>query len=92
MFYPGEDSTVRPNVTFVRQVGFACDGSMPSEAGYKEQISGLGVTAHIADNGDGTHLLVCQARTPFELRVDAQTPQLRRDAAIALARQVLAGS
>lgn len=92
MFAPGDDLTLRPNVTFVRQITFACNGTMPAEAGYKEQVPGLGAVVHIADLGDGVHLLVCQGQTPFELVVDAASPELRRNAAIALARQVLAGN
>jgi hypothetical protein len=65
---------------------------IPAEAGYKEQVPGLGATAHIGEMGDGLHLLVCQGQTPFDVRVNATTPQLRRDAAIALAQAVLAGS
>ena len=78
MFAPGEDLTVRPNVTFVRQVPFACNGTMPADVGYKEQVTGLGVTAYIADRGDGMNILVCQGQTPFELQVDAQPLTPRR--------------
>jgi hypothetical protein len=65
---------------------------MPAEVGYKEQVQGLGVTAHISDTSAGLELLVCQGQTPFEITVEAKTPELRRDAAIALAKQVLAGA
>jgi hypothetical protein len=92
MFAPGDDHTVRPNVAFVRQVAFACNGTMPAELGYQEQVPGLGTVAHVAEGGDGLHLLVCQGQTPFELVVDAASPERRREAAIALARQVLAGN
>jgi hypothetical protein len=92
MFYPDDDPTVSPNVTFVRQVSFACSGTMPAEVGYKEQVPGLGVAAHIADDAEGMRILVCQGQTPFEITVNAATPAVERDAAIALARQVLAGS
>jgi len=90
IFHAGEDTTVRPNVTFVRQVTFACSGTMPAEGGYQEQLQGLGVTAYIMDDAEGVHVLVCQGQTPFEMIVDADSPQVRRDAAISLARDVLA--
>ncbi len=86
------DGKLRPHVLFVRQVRFACSGTMPAENGLKEQVPGLGTTAYIADETNGTRVLVCQGTTPFEITVDAETRERQRDGAIALARQVLAGS
>ena len=91
-FYPVDDAKLLPNVTFVRQNAIACRGSLPAESGYEDQVNGLGPTAYSNESADGLWLLVCQGSTPFEVRVDAQGADLRRAAAIALARQVLAGS
>jgi hypothetical protein len=74
------DGRLRPNVLFARQFGGACTGTMPADIGSKEQVQGLGSTAYVADIAQGMRVLVCQGRTP----------QLRRDAAIALARLALA--
>jgi hypothetical protein len=89
-FQPVDDNKVRPDANFVVQVSNACGGTIPGEVGYKEQVPGLGPIAYIKDDVEGATILVCRGQSPFEVRVDAETPELRREAVIALARQVLA--
>jgi len=90
--FESADGKSRPHVLFVRQFGGMCGGSIPAEAGYKEQVPGLGLTTYIAKFPNGTRVLVCRGVTPFEITVDAASADLERRAAIALARQVLSGS
>lgn len=59
----------RPNVVFVRQVAFACDGTLPSEVGYTERLDGLGVKAYVQRDTVPTTILVCD-KLPFEISVD----------------------
>ena len=91
-FFPADENKILPHVLFVNQLNFACNGTMPAEIGFKEKVDGLGVTAYVADQADGTHLLVCRENAPFDLSVDLADDAKARAAAMTLARQVLAGS
>lgn len=88
-FSPGGDLTIQPSVLYVAQVTFACAGTNPAEAGFTERYEGLGTPAHLLARGSKTTILVCREGDPFEVVVDARDG-VARDAAIALARQVLA--
>ena len=92
-FFPSDDAF--PNVTFVRQVSFACSGTIPSEAGFNEELDGLGVKAYVqrdAEAGGTSTILVCD-EAPFEISVDIVGDAARAFAvAQDLASQVLAGS
>jgi hypothetical protein len=90
-FFPSDDAF--PNVVFVRQVRFACDGSNPSELGYSEELDGLGVKTYVRrETAVGTRILVCDD-APFEITVDiVGDTAASQEAARALASQVLEGS
>ena len=89
-FPPPAAPAARPNAAFVLQVSIACTGNVPAENGYKERLEGLGVQAYVADMADGSWVLVCRERAPFEVRVDRAGVSAAREAATTLARQVLA--
>jgi hypothetical protein len=91
-FFPVDDNKITPHVIFVMQNQMACNGTMPQEIGYKEKLEGLGHTAYIADQGDGSHVLVCRGDSPFEIGVDVGDSAKARAAATALAKKVLEGS
>lgn len=82
-FFPADKAF--PNVVFVRQVAFACNGSNPAETGYTEPLDGLGVKAFAqSGTGSGTSILVC-TKDPFEVSVDIP---LDAAGALAAARQL----
>ena len=66
-FFPA-NGDVWPSVIFVRQVAFACSGSIPSEVGYTERLDGLGVKAYVQRDA-GASILVCD-KLPFEITID----------------------
>jgi hypothetical protein len=91
-FFPADENKLLPRVLFVNQSTAACTDAMLAEMGFKEKVDGLGVVGYVADQGDGTHLLVCRQNAPFDLSVDLADNAKARAAAMTLARQVLTGS
>jgi hypothetical protein len=81
---------MQPSVLYVAQVPFACAGNNPAEAGYTERYDGLARPAHLLARGNKATVLVCREGDPFEIVVDARGENVAREAAIELARQVLA--
>ena len=91
-FFPADGRDI-PHVFFVLQTPMVCTSIQPSELGFTESADGLAERAYVKDAIDGSHLLVCRddnARA-FDIVVDIKNdkPQ-NREAAIALAKQVLA--
>ena len=91
-FVSADDTKIMPRVLFNLQADVACNETMRAEMGYKDKVDGLGPAAYAGDLADGTHLLVCRGKTPFEINVDLADSSRARAAAAELARQVLAGS
>ena len=91
-FFPADENKLLPHVLFVIQSNLACNAAMLTELGFKEKVDGLGVTAYVADQADGTHILVCRENATFDLSVDLADNVKARAAAMTLARQILAGS
>jgi hypothetical protein len=90
-FFPPEGTaSAWPNAAFVLQSTAACAADMRAAMGFKESLDGLGVTAYAADMADGSWVLVCRDGAPFEIRVDRAGAAESRQAAVALARKVLA--
>ena len=81
-----------PHVIYVHQVSFACNGTIPTDAGFKEKVDGLSVTTYVMQAADGTRLLFCRANSPFEITVDMMDNAKARTVATTLAKQVLGGS
>lgn len=93
-FFPANGRDI-PHVFYVLQVPMVCSSIKPADLGFKETVSGLAAReAYVADRIDGTHVLVCpngNARA-FDVVVDIKGDKAQnREAAIGLAKQVLAG-
>ena len=93
-FFPANGRDV-PHVFYILQNPMVCSSIKPSEMGFKETVAGLPAReAYVKDALDGTHVLVCpngNARA-FDVVVDLRNDKAKnREAAIALAKQVLAG-
>jgi len=93
-FFPanGSDS---PHVFYVLQNPMVCTSIKPSELGFTETVEGLPApAAYVTDRIDGAHVLVCRDNNAraFDIVVEIRNDKTRnREAAIALAKQVLAG-
>ena len=93
-FFPANGRDI-PHVFFVLQNPMVCTSIKPGEVGFTEAVTGLPVReAYVRDALDGAHVLVCpngNARA-FDVVVELRNdkPQ-NREAAIGLAKQVLAG-
>ena len=93
-FFPASGRDI-PHVFFVLQNPMVCASIKPGDMGFTETIAGLPArAAYVRDAIDGTHVLVCRndnARA-FDIVVEIKNDKPRnREAAIALAKQVLAG-
>ncbi len=94
-FFPanGRDT---PHVFYVLQSPMVCTTITPSDVGFTEAVEGLPArAAYVRDQIDGSHVLVCRDNNAraFDIVVDIRNDKPRnREAAIALAKQVLAGS
>ena len=92
-FFPTNGRDI-PHVFFVLQNPMVCTSIQPSEIGFKEKVDGLAAReAYVRDQLDGTHVLVCRDNNAraFDVVVDIKHDKAKnREAAIALAKQVLA--
>lgn len=93
-FFPANGRDV-PHVFYVLQNTMMCTSIKPEEVGFKETVAGLPAReSYVRDAVDGAHVLVCpngNARA-FDIVVDIRNDKAKnREAAIALAKQVLAG-
>lgn len=92
-FFPANGRDV-PHVFYVRQNPMVCASIEPGDLGFTEAVAGLPAReAYVRDQADGTHVLVCPNGTAraFGIVVDINDKAKNREAAIALAKQVLAG-
>jgi hypothetical protein len=92
-FFPANGRDV-PHVFFVLQNPMVCANIKPSELGFTETVDGLAASAaYVRDLLDGSHVLVCRNNArAFDIVVDIKNDKPKnREAAIALAKQVLAG-
>ena len=92
-FFPANGRDI-PHVFFVLQNPMVCTSIKPSDLGFTETVAGLPArAAYVRDQIDGSHVLVCpdnNARA-FDIVVDIRNDKPKnREAAIALAKQVLA--
>jgi hypothetical protein len=93
-FFPTSGRDI-PHVFYVRQSPMVCTSIKPSDMGFTETVTALPArAAYVSDKIDGSHVLVCpngNARA-FDIVVEITNDKPRnREAAMALARQVLAG-
>jgi hypothetical protein len=93
-FFPANGRDV-PHVFYVPQNPMVCTSIKPDEIGFTETVAGLAAReAYVKDQIDGAHVLVCpnsNARA-FDVVVDIKNDKAKnREAAIALAKQVLGG-
>ena len=93
-FFPanGRDT---PHVFYVLQNPMVCTSIKPSDLGFTETVEGLPApAAYVRDQIDGSHVLVCRDNNAraFDIVVEIRNDKTKnREAAIALAKQVLAG-
>lgn len=92
-FFPANGRDI-PHVFFVLQNTMVCSSIKPGDLGFTETVAGLPArAAYVRDQVDGAHVLVCpdnNARA-FDIVVDIKNDKPKnREAAIALAKQVLA--
>jgi hypothetical protein len=93
-FFPASGRDI-PHVFYVLQNPMVCSTIQPADLGFTERVEGLPArAAYVRDQIDGSHVLVCRdnGARAFDIVVDIRNDRARnREAAIALARQVLAG-
>jgi hypothetical protein len=93
-FFPANGRDV-PHVFYVVQNPMVCTSIKPSELGFTETVAALPArAAYVKDQLDGAHVLVCPNGNgrAFDVVVDIKNDKPKnREAAIALAKQVLAG-
>jgi len=92
-FFPANDRDI-PHVFYVLQNSMVCTSIKPSDLGFTETVAALPAqTAYVRDQIDGSHVLVCpKDGRAFDIVVDIKNDKPNnRAAAIALAKQVLAG-
>jgi hypothetical protein len=93
-FFPANGRDV-PHVFYVLQNPMVCSSIKPSEIGFTETVAGLPAReAYVRDQLDGAHVLVCPNGNgrAFDIVVDIKNDKPKnREAAIALAKQVLTG-
>jgi hypothetical protein len=94
LFFPANGRDI-PHVFYVQQIPMVCGGIKPSELGFTEKVDGLAAKeAYVRDQLDGSHVLVCPNGNgrAFDIVVDIKNDKPKnREAAIGLAKQVLAG-
>ena len=92
-FLPANGRDV-PHVFYVLQIPMVCSSIRPSDVGFTETVEGLPARAvYVRDQLDGSHVLVCRNNNAraFDIVVDIKNDKSQnREAAIALAKQVLA--
>ena len=91
-FFPASGRDI-PHVFYVLQQSMVCNTIQPGDLGFTEKVDGLTGRAFVKDALDGSHVLVCRDNArAFDIVVDIRHDKPRnREAAIALAKQVLAG-
>ena len=92
-FFPANGRDV-PHVFYVRQNPMVCNSIKPADVGFTEPVEWLSAqAAFVRDQVDGAHVLVCRTNArAFDIVVDIKNDKAQnRQAAIALAKQVLAG-
>jgi hypothetical protein len=93
-FFPANGRDI-PHVFYVLQNPMVCTSIKPSDLGFTETVEGLPApAAYVRDQIDGSHVLVCRDNNAraFDIVVDIKNDKPNnREAAIALAKQVLAG-
>jgi hypothetical protein len=93
-FFPANGRDV-PHVFYVLQNPMMCASIKPGDVGFTEPVAGLPAReAYVKDAIDGAHVLVCPNGSvrAFDIVVDIRNDKAKnREAAIALAKQVLAG-
>ena len=93
-FFPANGRDI-PHVFYVLQNPMVCNSIKPGDLGFTETVTALPArAAYVKDLIDGSHVLVCPAGNAraFDIVVDVRNDKSRnREAAIALAKQVLAG-
>ena len=91
-FFPANGRDV-PHVFYVLQNPMVCASIKPSELGFTEPVAVPAGAAYVRDQLDGAHVLVCPENArAFDVVVDIRNDKPRnREAAISLAKQVLAG-
>ncbi len=92
-FFPANGRDI-PHVFYVLQSPMVCTSIKPSDLGFTETVDGLSApAAFVRDQIDGSHVLVCRDNArAFDIVVDIKNDKPKnREAAIALAKQVLAG-
>jgi hypothetical protein len=93
-FFPANGRDI-PHVFFVLQNPMVCNSIKPSDVGFTETVEALPArAAYVRDQIDGSHVLVCRNNNgrAFDIVVDIKNDKPKnREAAIALAKQVLAG-
>jgi hypothetical protein len=92
-FFPASGRDI-PHVFYVLQSPMVCTRIKPSEVGFTEAVEGLPArAAYVRDQIDGSHVLVCRDNArAFDIVVDIRNDKSQnREAAIALAKQVLTG-
>lgn len=93
-FFPANGRDI-PHVFYVRQNPMVCTSIKPADIGFTEPVPGLDAReAYVRDQIDGTHVLVCPNGTAraFDVVVEIRNDKAQnREAAIGLAKQVLAG-
>lgn len=93
-FFPANGRDI-PHVFYVLQNPMVCTSIKPGDLGFTETVAALPArAAYVRDQIDGAHVLVCpngNARA-FDIVVEIKNDKPRnREAAIALAKQLLAG-
>jgi hypothetical protein len=93
-FFPANGRDV-PHVFYVLQTPMVCSSIKPSDMSFTEPVTGLQAReAYIKDALDGAHVLVCPNGNSraFDIVVELRNDKSKnREAAIGLAKQVLAG-
>jgi len=90
-FFPANGRDV-PHVFYVLQNPMVCASIKPSELGFTEPVAVPAGAAYVRDQLDGAHVLVCPENARADVVVDIRNDKPRnREAAISLAKQVLAG-
>jgi hypothetical protein len=93
-FFPVNGRDI-PHVFYVVQPAMVCTSIKPGDLGFTERVEGLPAqSAYVKDQLDGTHVLVCHndKALAFDIVVNIKNDKSQnREAAVALAKQVLAG-
>ena len=93
-FFPANGRDI-PHVFYILQNPMVCSTIKPGDMGFTETVEGLPArAAYVRDQIDGSHVLVCRDNNAraFDIVVDISNDKAKnREAAVALAKQVLSG-